>query len=205
MSHNSKKLAKMYEEYLRESMESSNKKEVVDKFVSTVMSMIDFTNPEVAAHITKVLLKYEQYKSARHTQGDEHDEPASSGDELDFSSMYKPKDFNDLADHLNAISVSHANELEIEDVLNAATIIKSVRPYMFETEVPWVGMVDGILCLSWADKVGKELMLAFVHGIIQLESMGEEEARQIELNEEGKVEKEDILQILVRVNDVLVY
>lgn len=206
---NSKKLIEMYEEYLRENLSRGSREEIIDQFISTVIGFMDFNNPEVYAQVVKILLRYEQgkmKKGAQPLQGDEEAELESdSGEELDFTGMYKPSSFNDLADHINVLSVSHANILEIEDVLNLASVVKSVRPYMFDIEAPWVGVINEVLCLSWTNTQGQEAVISFVEGMITLEFSHKDDYYEIMLDEEDKVEQEQLMRLIVEAHDVLQY
>ncbi len=213
MANDPKKLIKMYEEYLRENLAHGTKEEIIDQFVSTVLGFMDFNNPEVYNQVVKILLRYELKKGksgkseeAQLPQGDEEAElDSNSGEELDFSSMYKPKDFHDLADHINLLSTSHANIIEIEDMLNLASVVKSLRPYMFDNEVPWVGVINDVLCLSWAKSAGEEALVSFVEGIIILEFSHKDEHYELLLDEEDRLEESSLMKLITEAYETVAY
>lgn len=210
MSNDPKDLAKLYEEYIRANLEKMSKSDVIDQFVSTVITSMDFNSPEVKAQVVKVLLKYELKKKERGIveeaqlqQGDAEDAPESdSGEELDFSSMYKPSSFDDLLDHLTLLRTSHADIVEIEDMLNLVSVIKSLKPYMFDTEVPWIGLIDETLCIVWARDLKRNVIIAFLDGMMQLELTHKEEYSELLLDDEGLLEEYHITEVLHEVQDV---
>lgn len=210
MSNDPKDLAKLYEEYIRASLESMNKEEVISQFVSTVLTSMDFNDPAVKGQVVKVLLKYELKKKgqgkieeAQPQQGDAEDAPESdSGEELDFSSMYKPSTFDDLLDHLTLLRASHADIVEIEDMLNLVSVIKSLKPYMFDAEVPWIGLIDETLCIVWAKDIKSNVIIAFLDGMMQLELTHKEEYSELLLDDEGLLEEHHITEVLQEIQDV---
>lgn len=210
MSSDPKDLAKLYAEYIRASLESMDKEDVINQFINTVLASMDFNDPAVKGQVVKVLLKYELKKKergiveeAQPQQGDAEDAPESdSGEELDFSSMYKPSTFDELLDHLTLLRTSHADIVEIEDMLNLVSVIKSLKPYMFDAEVPWIGLIDETLCIVWAKDIKSNVIIAFLDGMMQLELTHKEEYSELLLDDEGLLEEHHITEVLQEVQDV---
>lgn len=191
----SKKLQKLYETYLRESLSDMDRDEMIETFVATVVKFMDFEQPAVKEQVIKILLRYENKKKAEKEEVPPPIEDAQIA-ELDFTSMYKPTDFDDLLQHLTLLSSSHSESIDLEDVLNASSIVSSIRKYMFDMEVPWIGIMDDMLCMSWMRDVKKGMVVVFKGGVSQLEFTYKEEVWELDFTEEGMLEEEDILRIL---------
>jgi hypothetical protein len=190
----SKKLEQMYEAYLRDNLSNMDREEMIETFITTVLKFMDFTQPHVKEQVVKILVRYEEKKKK---EGKTREEPeAEVKEELDFTSMYKPSDFDDLLQHLTLISSSHSDVIDLEDIMNATSAAASLRKYMFDMEVPWVGLIDDLLCFSWGSDVTNSMLTIFNGGITQLEFTHKEEVYELEFTEEGELEEAGILRIL---------
>ena len=194
----SKKLEELYEAYLRDSLEHMDREEMIDTFVTTVLKFMDFDQPQVKEQVIKILMRYEARKKSDTNRLEELQDspPDFYPQELDFSTMSKPNDFDDFLQQLMLYSSSHSDVVDLEDILNATSVAKSMRKYMFDVEVPWVGIIDNMLCLAWSKDIDKAAVIVFAGGGTQIEFTHKEDTYAIEFNEEGELEEEDALRLL---------
>lgn len=187
------KIAAMYEEYLKESLDTMTLKEVKEEFIRIAISMTDFSDPQVYTQVLKMLVAREQQKRATAQQGDTEQQQESSG-ELDFTSMTKPNDFNELVECLKDYSSSH--EINMLDVLNATTLSQAIREYMFDVEVPWVGISYEMLTLAWSRNDNRTMFIHFLDGQIQTEFTHKKDKFPIHFDDEGEVADSDVISII---------
>jgi hypothetical protein len=192
MKSSRKKLAAMYEEYLREWVDRMEKEDLKEEFVKLATGVVDLNDPEVYAAVVRTLVKWEEAKKALNQRGEPDPEPEPSG-ELDFTSMSKATSFEEAA---GFIADYNSTEIQLEDILNATTVLTSVRPYMFDIEAPWVGLLSDMLTIAWGDSDANTVLLHFLDGHIQLEYTGKEEKIVLELSDEGSLTEEDVMRIV---------
>lgn len=187
------KISAMYEEYLKESLDAMTPEEVKEEFIRVALSMTDFSDPQVYTQVLKILVAREQQKRATAQQGDTEQQPESSG-ELDFTSMTKPNDFDELISCLKDYSSSHS--INMMDVLNATTVAQAIREYMFDIEVPWVGIAYEMLTIAWSRNDKRTMMIHFLDGQIQAEFTHKEEKFPINFDDDGEIVASDVLNIV---------
>lgn len=102
--------------------------------------------------------------------------------------IYTPADYEDLLHHIAKITPT--DEILIQDILNATTLLKGIKPYLLDTELPVVKITDGILTLIWKGKHKAMLVSVFVEDNIVLDE-GAEDQIQLQFDDEGDLGKEN--------------
>lgn len=208
MKGNVKRIATMYEGYLRKRLMLHDKETVIEEFVQTIMSLMDFNNPQVYAEAVKTMLREEKNERISKAEGKEKaqaevgeplPEPEPRED-LDLTNMLKPNGFDDLMNKIKTLSSS--NQIALNDLFNATSIAKSLKSAMFDVEVPQVGILRGALTFMWAGK-GESAVIVFEDELIIYGYADGKKPVELKLGDNCALEAEQCMKLVREVYELL--
>jgi hypothetical protein len=200
------KIKSLYLKYLQYNLPNMKKDELIEILTPLMIAALD-ENKESHREKMEESLRADMVRNPDRwddkeraiLQGEQEVPPALPVGESD-NDMYASSSIDDVVAQLDLIDASE--DILVEDICNAEEIAEQLRPLLFHTEMPSVGIMDDTLVLGWT-KGTKAAILVFLEGEVSLQKPHiTKEPNELMLDDEGGVTKDGLDQIIAAIHEV---
>jgi hypothetical protein len=200
------KLKVLYLKYLKHNLPKMKKEEMIEILAPLMIAALDARNPShvetmeesLRADMVRNPDRWDDEERAI-LQGEQEVPPTLPDGESDRD-MYASSSIDDVVAQLQLIPISE--DILLEDIMNASDVAEQMRNFLFNTEMPSVGITDDTLVLGWTNG-GKAAVLVFLEGEVYLQLPHvSKEPNELVLGMEGGVNKEGLDKIIAAVHEV---